>query len=53
MKQYQVTFHYSLVVEAEEENEAEDYAYAFFTEKLISSGLSSRDFPATTEKIED
>jgi hypothetical protein len=52
MAQYQVTFHYSLVIDADDERDAENSAYAFFTEKLIDRGLSARDFPAVTEEVQ-
>lgn len=52
MTQYRVTFHYSLVVDTDgDERDAEDSAYAFFTEKLLDGGLSVKDFPAVAEVV--
>lgn len=51
MKTYRVVFHYSIDIEAEDKRDAEDNAYSYFTEKLISNGLSEKDFPAVVEEI--
>lgn len=51
MTRYQVVFHYSIEVEADDENEAEDSAYAFFVERLNDNGMSASDFPATVEEV--
>ena len=51
MKKYQVVFHYSILVDAEDENDAEDTAYAFFVEKLNDKGMSATDFPAVVEEV--
>lgn len=51
MTKYQVTFHYSILVDAEDENDAEDSAYAFFVERLNDRGMSAKDFPAVVEEV--
>ena len=50
MTKYQVVFNYSILIDAEDERDAEDSAYAFFTEK-IADGLSVREFPAVVEEV--
>lgn len=51
MNKYQVTFHYSILVDAEDENDAEDSAYAFFVERLTERGMDAKDFPAVVEEV--
>lgn len=51
MTRYQVVFHYSIEIEADDENEAEDSAYAFFVERLNDKGMSAKDFPAIVEEV--
>lgn len=51
MTRYQVTFSYSTEVNIDgDERDAEDAAYAFFTEK-IADGLSASDFPAVVAEV--
>jgi hypothetical protein len=51
MTKYQVVFHYSIEIEADDENEAEDSAYALFVERLADRGLSASEFPAVVEEV--
>jgi hypothetical protein len=50
MNRYEVVFTYEIDIEADDTEEAEEYAYAFLTEKIIRGGLSPKDLQATVKK---
>lgn len=47
---YQVTFHYQIIVDADDESDAEDFAWEKFFRDTTS--LHPKDFVATVERTE-
>ena len=52
MKKYKVTFSYTEEVEAENEAEARDQAYEWFSDGLCYNDIRSNEFSVDAEEVE-